>query len=66
MNEKLNKQNLLETIEQIRSDKFPEIPADLLKQVLEIQSSEILPTQKVKQIRELINNQTNNTEDAEN
>lgn len=65
MNEQLNKQHLLDVLEKIRSEKYPDIPAGFLPKIIEIQSSES-PTQAVKKIKELIVEHINIESNAEN
>lgn len=65
MNEQLNKQHLLDVLEKIRSEKYPDIPAGFLPKIIGIQSSES-STQAVKKIKELIVEHINIESHAEN
>lgn len=53
MNEQLNKQHLLDALEKIRVEKYPDIPASFVPKIIEIQSSNI-SSQAVKKIKEFI------------
>lgn len=55
MNELQNKESLKKTLEEIRQEKYPDLPADLVSKILDIQSQDRENTSKThKQIRDLI------------
>lgn len=65
MNEQLNKQHLLDALEKIRVQKHPDIPADFIPKIIEIQSSES-SAQAVKKLKELIVEHVNQKNNAQN